>query len=140
MKAAKFGAVLASSPLLIVALAAFTRRSVEEPTITVARAGCDITIQAHNNDNSSVTIDLEGSEVKVKNGLWSKLKQGGTWVVNSGGAHESKVVSLDLGCDFDRQYKFLMRSGSNEKYIYHPDGNSFTQSKTLILGDVGTHF
>ncbi len=113
-----------------------------EPTVTLTPTalGCDITVRAHNASNSSVTIDLEDSEVKVKNGLWSKLNQGGNWVVGANGSQESKVVSLDLGCSFDRQYKFLMRAGSNEKYIYFPDGNGFTESKSLGLADVGRHF
>jgi hypothetical protein len=102
--------------------------------------GCDITIRAHNNANAGVTIDLEDSEVKVRNGFWKKLNQGGNWVVNTGGNHESKVVSLDLGCNFDRQYKFLMRSGGDSKYIYFPGSNDFTQSVSLGLANVGRHF
>jgi hypothetical protein len=86
-------------------------------TMTPTAFGCDITVRAHNNGNANVTIDLEDSEVKVKNGLWSKLNQGGTWVVNSGGEHES-----------------------NEKYIYFPGANDFTESKSLGLADVGRHF
>ena len=86
-------------------------------TMTPTAYGCDITVRAHNKGSTNVTIDLEDSEVKVRNGFWSKLNQGGTWIVNTGGAHESKVVTLDLGCSFDRQYKCLMRSGGNEKYI-----------------------
>ena len=108
--------------------------------ITPTALGCDITIRAHNKGTSNVTIDLEDSEVKVKNGLWSKLNQGGTWIVNTGGEHESKVVSLDLGCNFERQYKFLMRSGGNEKYIHFPDPSSFTSSVSLGLANVGRHF
>lgn len=102
--------------------------------------GCDITIRAHNNGSANVTIDLEDSEVKVKNGVWSKLNQGGNWIVNTGGTHESKVVSLDLGCNFQRQYKFLMRSGGNSKYIYFPGADDFTTSVSLGLANVGRHF
>ena len=109
-------------------------------TLTPTAAGCDITVRAHNKGNANVTIDLEDSEVKIKNGLWSKLNQGGNWVVNTGGEHESKVVSLDLGCNFDRQYKFLLRSGGDDKYIHFPDASSFTRSVSLGLADVGRHF
>jgi hypothetical protein len=109
-------------------------------TMTPTGLGCDITIRAHNKSSANVTIDLEDSEVKIKNGLWSKLNQGGNWVVNTGGEHESKVVSLDLGCTFERQYKFLMRSGGDEKYIHFPDPGSFTTSVSLGLADVGRHF
>jgi len=112
------------------------------PVITMAptAAGCDITVRAHNRSSVSVTIDLEDSEVKVRNGFWSRLNQGGNWIVNTGGDHESKVVSLDLGCSFDRQYKFLMRSGGDEKYIYFPDNDEFTRSVSLGLANVGRHF
>jgi hypothetical protein len=109
-------------------------------TMTPTAAGCDITVRAHNKSGANVTIDLEDSEVKVRNGFWSKFNQGGTWVVNTGGAHESKVVSLDLGCSFDRQYKFLMRSGGDEKYIYFPGASDFTESVSLGLANVGRHF
>lgn len=109
-------------------------------TLTPTAYGCDITVRAHNKSTKNVAIDLEDSEVKVKNGLWSKLNQGGNWVINTGGEHESKTVTLDLGCSFNRQYKFLMRSGGNEKYIYFPDPNTFTTSVSLGLADVGRHF
>ncbi|MGE0553578.1 MAG: hypothetical protein AB7R55_09140, partial [Gemmatimonadales bacterium] len=72
-------------------------------TATPTAYGCDITVRAHNKSTTNVTIDLEDSEVKVRNGLWSKLNQGGNWIDNTGGEHESKVVTLDLGCNFDRQ-------------------------------------
>lgn len=134
--------IAAISGLAAIATLAAATPAPADPVITMTptAAGCDITVRAHNNASASVTIDLEDSEVKVKNGFWSKFNQGGNWVVNPGGAHESKTVSLDLGCSFDRQYKFLMRSGGNDKYIYFPDGNSFTESKSLGLADVGRHF
>jgi hypothetical protein len=109
-------------------------------TMTPTPFGCDITVRAHNKGSTGITIDLEDSEVKVRNGFWSKLNQGGTWVVNAGGEHESKVVSLDLGCNFDRQYKFLMRSGGDQKYIYFPGAETFTRSVSLGLANVGRHF
>ena len=109
-------------------------------TLTPTATGCDITVRAHNNGSANVTIDLEDSEVKVRYGSWSKLNEGGTWVVNTGGEHESKVVSLDLGCNFDRQYKFLLRSGGDDKYIHFPGASSFTESQSLGLADVGRHF
>jgi hypothetical protein len=109
-------------------------------TLTPTAAGCDITVRAHNNGSANVTIDLEDSEVKVRYGSWSKLNQGGTWVVNTGGEHESKVVSLDLGCNFNRQYKFLMRSGGDDKYIHFPSADGFTESQSLGLADIGRHF
>jgi hypothetical protein len=112
------------------------------PTITLTPTplGCDITVRAHNKGGANVTIDLEDSEAKVKNGLWKKFNQGGNWIINTGGEHESKVVSLDLGCDFQRQYKFLMRSGGDDKYIYFPGEDDFTQSVSLGLANVGRHF
>jgi hypothetical protein len=109
-------------------------------TLEPTAYGCDITVRAHNKGSASVTIDLEDSEVKVKNGFWAKFNQGGTWVVNPGGEHESKVVTLDLGCSFQRQYKFLMRSGGDEKYIYFPGADDFTTSVSLGLANVGRHF
>lgn len=117
-------------------------RSNDGPTIsmTPTALGCDITVRAHNKAGANVTIDLEDSEAKIKNGLWKKFNQGGNWIVNTGGEHESQVVSLDLGCDIRRQYKFLMRSGSNEKYIYFPGEDDFTTSTSLGLANVGRHF
>jgi hypothetical protein len=109
-------------------------------TLTPTALGCDITVRAHNKGSANVTIDLEDSESKVKNGFWKKFNQGGTWTVNTGGEHESKVVSLDLGCDFQRQYKFLMRSGGDDKYIYFPGEDDFTESVSLGLANVGRHF
>jgi hypothetical protein len=140
------GTLIASAALLsTLATVGFTSSRVDAgttPAITLTPTpyGCDITVRAHNNYSSSVTIDLEDSEVKVKNGFWSKLNQGGNWVVNSGGNHESKTVSLDLGCSFQRQYKFLMRQGGDSKYIYFPDANSFTTSVSLGLANIGRHF
>lgn len=133
--------LLAALTTLIAAAPATAREGdAAAITMTPAAAGCDITIRAHNKGNASVTIDLEDSEAKVRNGLWSKLNQGGNWVVNTGGEHESTVVSLDLGCSFDRQYKFLMRSGGDEKYIYFPGVDDFTESRSLGLANVGRHF
>ncbi|MGE0439034.1 MAG: hypothetical protein AB7L66_16145 [Gemmatimonadales bacterium] len=138
---------IATIAAVSLALAATTaRRPAAEPTaealitLTPTARGCDITVRAHNKGSANVTIDLEDSEVKVKNGLWSKFNQGGNWVVNTGGDHESTVIALDLGCSFERQYKFLMRSGGNEKYIYFPDPGQFTTSVSLGLANVGRHF
>ncbi len=137
------GAIAAAGLLATLVAATPGTPRQDEPaviTLTPTAAGCDITVRAHNNGSANVTIDLEDSEVKVRNGLWKKFNQGGNWVVNTGGEHESKVVSLDLGCSFDRQYKFLMRSGGDDKYIYFPGASDFTESVSLGLANVGRHF
>lgn len=110
------------------------------PDRAVRAMGCDVTVKAHNNGSTKVTIDLQASEAKIKNGLWKKLEEGGNWTVNAGGGTESKAISLSLGCTFDRQYKFLMRSGGNDRWVYYPDASTFTGERTLSLGDVSRHF
>lgn len=133
-------ATLAATGLAAAAAVGLRPQPLVASTAVPMAYGCDITIRAHNNGSANVTIDLEDSEVKVKNGVWSKLNQGGNWIVNTGGTHESKVVSLDLGCNFQRQYKFLMRSGGDSKYIYFPGAGDFTTSVSLGLANVGRHF
>ena len=114
----------------------------EVPLITMAPTafGCDITVRAHNKSTSNVTIDLEDSESKIKNGFWKKFNEGGTWVVNTGGEHESTGVSLDRGCDVRRQYKVRKTQGDNIKYIYFPGEDDLTESTPLGLANVGRHF
>lgn len=133
-------AIVATTPLLVATGPTGAARPWPTVTLAPTAGGCDITVRAHNKSGSNVTIDLEDSEAKVKYGLWKKFNQGGNWVVNTGGEHESQVVNLDLGCDLLRQYKFLMRSGDDDKYVYFPDEDEFTSSVSLGLANVGRHF
>ena len=98
--------------------------------------GCDITIQASNGDRNNIIVDLNESEVRIRNGLWSKIKNGGNWTVNPTGQMESKVVELNLGCSHQREYKFRVRRAGSERIVT----KDWTSSSTFGLGDLARHF
>jgi hypothetical protein len=114
--------------------------STASVTLEHTARGCRITINATNNGTRDVVIDLAESESKIQNGFFSKWRGESAWTVNTGGANESKVVELDQGCIHLRQYRFLMRSGGNERIVEYPSRNEWEGDEQFSLGNVWRHF
>lgn len=113
-------------------------------TFTDAR-GCSITIRMENRSNYDVLVSIDDSKVKIKNGFWSKIFP--SWSDNyyvRAKNSSAETTNLDLGCNYDRQYKFQFwqtkNSVTNNVYHYYPSQTTFTRSTNINLGNVGRFF
>lgn len=117
--------------------------------------GCDVTIKAENKSNKTITILFEESDVKTKTGTWSNIYFGNfnksrcdkaTVKLNAKSATKSNVCEMDMGCNFERRYRFKLKCNDNGKISYftryYPSSTSYAdKGKSVIdLGNVGKHF
>lgn len=95
-------------------------------------AGCGITVKFVNKDNKQATVYLYDSKSKVKYGTYGKLANGTVKVPANG--QKSKAITLDLGCNYDRRYKFKVgESGRGTKIIYRPSSTGWTRKTNLTV-------
>lgn len=117
--------------------------------------GCDITIKAENKSLKKITIQFAESDVKTKTGTWSNIYYGAqnrsrcdkkNLVVNAKSSTMTNSCEMDLGCNFQRRYRFKLKSvfeGKTSYYtVYFPSSTSYCEKgKTVInLGNIGRHF
>lgn len=146
---------------LLLAATLFTSSPAPQANTTTAvnttvamPSGCDITIKASNGGSRDLYVVLERSEVRTKQlvaGPWSSLDNKCPRDEMHVGPRTTQLLSttceLDLTCNLQRQYKFLIQEKSNGRvvntaWVYYPSDNSWAPSntKTINLGDVGRHF
>lgn len=154
---------LLSVLLLSAGATAFATNTPATPAVAASTTGtvamfmgCDITFKAENKGLKNLYINLEDSEVRVKEliipGPWSRLdtKCGqDDWKITSKGGMKSLSCELDLMCNIKRQYKFKIEergaSGNvvlNSQWVYFPSDNDFADAgtRTIDLGNIGRHF
>ncbi|MEM7375054.1 MAG: hypothetical protein AAF587_41050 [Bacteroidota bacterium] len=122
---------------------------------TLPIPGCDITIKAENKSLKKITIQFADSDVKTKTGTWSNIYYGAqnrsrcnkkNLVVNAKSSTLTNSCEMDLGCNFQRRYRFKLKSvfeGKTSYYtVYFPSSTSYCEKgKTVInLGNIGRHF
>ena len=101
-------------------------------TVQPALAGCNVNVTFVNKDSKKATVHLADSKVKVKNGTYKKL--GTTNVSVSANDDRQRSFALDLGCSFQRRYKFYVtESGEGSRTIYKPNPNGFTTNTNLTV-------
>jgi hypothetical protein len=111
-----------------VLLASTAIASSAAPTL----AGCSINVTYDNRDSKQATVYVYDSKSLVKYGIWKKLGNGTVSVP----ANDDRVRSytLDLGCNYDRRYKFRVHeSGRGTKTIYKPSSSGYTRSTSLTV-------
>ncbi|MDX2246957.1 MAG: hypothetical protein SF052_09295 [Bacteroidia bacterium] len=128
---------------------------VDENYIPVGILGCDITIKAENKSLKKITIQFEESDVKTQTGTWSNIYFGtfnnercdkANLILESKSGIESNRCELDMGCNFERRYRFKLKSvyegETSYATVYFPSSTGYANEGTTVidLGNIGRHF
>lgn len=153
-----FSLVFAS--ILALGLWGFTAAPEQDPPSEVIDMpleilGCDVSIKAENKSLKKITILFAESDVKTKTGTWSNIYYGAqnrsrcnkkNLVVDAKSSTKTNSCEMDLGCNFQRRYRFKLKSvyeGKTSYYtVYFPSSTGYAdKGKTTInLGNIGRHF
>ena len=103
-----------------------------------ASAGCGVTITADNDENNTVTVDWDRSQVRTWQygfaGPWKDISNYRTNIPAN--AQVDRAFTLDLKCSLARQYRLYVTGGGNSAYEYHnevgPTGSWTTDTTPFI--------
>ncbi|MEZ4826533.1 MAG: hypothetical protein R3C61_09595 [Bacteroidia bacterium] len=133
----------------------FGEIEVNENFVPVGILGCDITIKAENKSLKKITIQFAESDVKTKTGTWANIYYGNfnntrcdkaNLILEAKSSNESNRCELDMGCNFDRRYRFKLKSvfegETSYATVYYPSADGYVESGTTVidLGNIGRHF
>lgn len=97
----------------------------------IANAGCSLTIKVKNTGNATFTVNWSESKVKVKGGLWTKLKDGRESVAP--GKTVSTTYQALFNCGANRRYQIRTEKGGSEKTTYYPSSSGWTTQQTVTV-------
>lgn len=96
-----------------------------------ANAGCSLTIRVKNTGNATFTVNWSDSKLKVKGGLWAKIRDGRESVA------PGKIVSTTyqalFNCGTNRRYQIVTEKGGSVKTTYYPSSSGWTTSQTVTV-------
>ena len=137
---------------LLLGPASRSRVPAATPEVTVAglrpvrladgRFGCDITFSASNTGTQNLKLTTQsqvrtGFPSPTGTGTWKRL-WGSTQTIGPGRSW-SKVVRMDLGCTFPRQYRFRATYANQEKAFTFPSSD-WTKVTSVSMGNLYTKF
>lgn len=132
----------ASRPRVPAATPEVTVAGLRPVRLADGRFGCDITFSASNTGTQNLKLTTQ-SQVRTAflsptgTGTWKQLW--GTTQSIGPGKSWSKVVRMDLGCTFPRQYRFRATYADQEKAFTFPSSD-WTKVTSVGLGNLYTKF
>jgi hypothetical protein len=114
-----------------------------------ASAACGVTMEAHNDDSNSATVNWADSDVRIRTwigwpfnywqeGPWAAISTGSTTV--PGYDTRSINETFTFNCNVQRQYRFEVSENGSTRWVYFPSVNSGGSSPTGWTTNIAPHF
>ncbi|MEZ4774372.1 MAG: hypothetical protein R3D00_14400 [Bacteroidia bacterium] len=133
----------------------FGEVAVNDNYVPVGILGCDITVKAENKSLKKITIQFSESDVRTQTGSWSNIYFGtfnntrcdkANLILESKSGNESNRCELDMGCNFERRYRFKLKcvyeGETSYATVYYPSSTDYADKGATVidLGNIGRHF
>ncbi|MEO0472806.1 MAG: hypothetical protein AAF206_24535 [Bacteroidota bacterium] len=124
-------------------------------TLPIKVQGCDINIKAENSSRRKISILFAESEVRTRTGTWTNIYYGAqnqsrcdrkNLSLASGNGSDTNSCEMDLGCNFQRRFRFKLKSvfegKTSYQTMYAPSANTFFDKGEVKvdLQDIGRYF
>jgi hypothetical protein len=116
-----------------------------------ASAACGVTLEAHNDDSNSATVNWADSDVRIRTwislpfglsywqeGPWAQISTGSTTV--PGNDTRSINETFTFNCPVQRQYRFEVSENGSTRWVYFPSVNSGGSTATGWTTNNAPHF